>query len=255
MKVLILEDEIPAYEKLLAHVETEIDNVELLGWGRSVAEAEHFIKKHKEDIHVIFSDIELLDGLSFEVFEKMDVQCPVIFCTAFDRYLLKAFQTNGIAYILKPYDKAQFKDAVDKYRALFGTGESNVEKKTISELKDIVTEGRPEYKKRFSVKKKSGIKLLPVDEIMAFQANGDFSFAIDGKGERHVVNYPIGEIEQKINPHHFFRINRSEIVAINYIEKLEPYFKNRLAIKLKVLKDPLYTSSSKTKDFRVWLEQ
>ncbi len=255
MKILVLEDEIPAYEKLLKHIEAELPDAQIIGWGRSNAEAEHFIKKSLSEIQVIFSDIELLDGLSFEVFEKYDVQCPIIFCTAFDRYLLKAFQSNGIAYILKPYDTKQFKDAIGKFRSLFGQGESNVQKNTISELKNILLEERRDYKKRFSIKKKSGIKLLSVSDIVAFEANGDFSLAYDQTGDRHIVNYPIGEIETKVNPHHFFRINRSEMVAINYIESLEPYFKNRLAIKLKNIADPKYTSSSKTKEFRIWLEQ
>ena len=254
MKILILEDEIPAYEKLLSHIENELPDTKVLGWGRSLAEAEHFVKKHKDSIDVIFSDIQLLDGLSFDVFEKYDVSCPIIFCTAFDTYLLKAFQSNGIAYILKPYDALQFNEAIEKYRSLFGGGESNVEKDTLTELKNILLVDKPEYKKRFSIKKKGGIKLLSIDNISFFEASGDFCLAYDSSGGKHIVNYSLGDIESKVDPKLFFRINRSEILGIDHIENIEPYFKNRLSIKIKQLSELKHTSSAKTKAFRSWLE-
>jgi len=254
MNVLVLEDEIPAYEKLLSHIERELPDSKILGWGRSVAEAEHFVVKHKKNIDVIFSDIQLLDGISFDVFEKYEVSCPIIFCTAFDTYLLKAFQTNGIAYVLKPYDDVQFNEAILKYKSLFGAGKSNVKKDTLTELKNILLVDKPEYKKRFSVKKKDGIKLLTIDSISFFEASGDFTFAYDQNGDKHVVNYSIGDIESKVDPKRFFRVNRSEMVSVDHIEKIEPYFKNRLSIKIKQLSELKHTSSAKTKASRSWLE-
>jgi len=254
MKILIFEDEIPAYEKLLGHIEKELPKATILGWGRSLKEVKHFLEKHK-DVDVIFSDIELLDGVSFDVFEKIKVNCPIIFCTAFDQYLFQAFKTNGIAYLLKPYTDENFRESIEKYRSLFGSPQEVIDQDVISELKLILHDDKKQYKKRFSVKKKGGIKLLNIENIGSFEASGDFSFAHDTSKEKHIVNYSIGEIESKIDPRQYFRINRSEIVNIDCIDKIEPYFKNRLAIILKHLPEPLYTSSTKTKEFRIWLDK
>jgi len=206
------------------------------------------------DIQLIFSDIELLDGHSLSIFQDIKVQCPIIFCTAFDQYVLEAFKTNGIAYLLKPYDQPKFKEAILKYKTLFDTEQQGaIDPAILQDLKNIKESKK--YKQRFTVKKKGGIKLINTSDIAAFIANGDFSFAMDNKGEKHVVNYALGSIESKINPDHFFRINRSEIIHINCIEKIEPYFKNRLAIKMKGVAEVVHTSTAKTPDFRNWIDR
>lgn len=253
MKVLIFEDEIPAYEKLAVFVETHLPKAQIVGWGRSINEAKRLLSKN-ENIDLIFSDIELLDGNSFSIYETIKVQCPIIFSTAFDQYVLKAFQTNGIAYLLKPYDDAKFVEAVKKYETLFATNtNTNINPSTIEELKMIV-ENR-NHKKRFTVKKKEGIKLISTSNIALFQASGDFSFAYDVSKAKHVINYSLGDIQQKVDPGKFYRINRSEMINIDHIEKIEPYFKNRLAIKLVGFEETVHTSSAKTPEFRMWLER
>ncbi len=254
MKILIFEDEIPAYEKLRAHIENTLPNAEYLGWARSIHEAKLLLNKHQQ-IDLIFSDIELLDGKSLSVFEEIKVNCPIIFCTAFDQYLLQAFKTNGIAYLLKPYDKTSFDEALGKYKSLFKTSKKKLDPGLISELKLILESERESYKTRFSIKKKGGIKLLSVNDIICIQANGDFCFANDVKREKHIINSSLSLVENKLNPKQFFRINRSEIINIDCIEKIEASFKNKLAIKMKAFDETLYTSSSKTKSFRAWLDK
>lgn len=253
IRIIIIEDELPAYKKLESYVQAHVQEAEIVAWGRSVEESIEIIN-HANDIDLIISDIELLDGNSFEIFEKTKVKCPIIFCTAFDKYLFKAFQTNGIAYVLKPYDEDNFKEAVAKYSNLFKTQHKNpIEENVLSELKSLLA--TKAYKKRFSVKKKDGIKLLATEDIVSFIANGDFSFAYDTHKKKHVINYPLGQIENKVNPDQFFRINRSEIINIDFIEKIEPHFKNRLSIKMQTIEGPLRTSSNKTSEFRGWLEK
>lgn len=251
MKVLIFEDEIPAYEKLLDYIHRYLSSCTVLGWGRSVMEAKHFLEKHP-DVDLIFSDIQLLDGTSFLIFEEIQVTCPIIFCTAFDQYVLQAFQTNGIAYLMKPYDEHKFKEAIDKYKLLFDSN-GGIKTETITELKQMMS--AKNYKQRFSIKRKDGIKLMNVDDIVGFQANGDFSFAFDKKGAKHVVNFSLGDIESKVDPARFYRINRSEVISIDFIEKIEPYFKNRLSIKLVGREEVIHTSTAKTPDFREWIER
>ena len=238
----------------LIYLNKALPDSTVLGWGRSTIEVEHFLNKYP-DVDLVFSDIKLMDGLSFEVFERIEVKCPIIFCTAYDEFLFQAFQTNGIAYLLKPYTEENFNDALGKYKSLFGTKQKVIDKNVISELKNILQEEHKSYKQRFSIKKKTGIKLLSADKIVLFEASGDFSFAYDKDGEKHIVNYSIGDIENRVDPSIFFRINRSEIISIDYIEKIEPYFKNRLAIKIDAIKNIRHTSSGKTKDFRKWLDE
>lgn len=254
MNILILEDEIPAYQKLLTFIHSEIEDGKVMGWARSIEEAELFLNKNaKPDL--IFSDIELLDGISFELFEKTKVDCPIIFCTGFDQYVLRAFKTNGIAYLLKPYSIENFQEAYQKYQTLFSKKESQpIDNQILKELQHILHSDKKSYKQRFTVKKKDGIKLLDTKDIAAFEANGDFCMAIDKDGKKHALNNTLTEVEEKIDPSHFFRINRSQIINVGFLEKVEPYFKNRLALKMKFTKEAIYTSSTKTPSFRKWLE-
>lgn len=252
MKVLILEDELPAYNKIYGLINKLIKDVHILGWARTVAEAKILLENNTPDL--IFSDIELLDGLSFNLFEEVDIACPIIFCTAYDQYLFKAFQTNGIAYLLKPYDEEAFIKVYEKYRQLIGENrKSTIEKESFSEIKEALRVSQNAYKKRFSVKKNNGIKLVKVEDVVMFEAQGDFSFLHDNTAEKNIINYSLGSIESKIDPQKFFRINRSEIISINYITKMEPYSKNRLHITLSNGYKTL-SSESRTPDFRKWFE-
>lgn len=254
MKVIILEDEIPAYEKLLGLIKKNIPEVTVLGWARSIEEGKVLFEKNAQP-DLVFSDIELLDGNSFSLYETLKVECPIIFSTAFDNYLFQAFQTNGIAYLLKPYTEENFKEALGKYHTLFdGSASKKIDKNVISELKAIIEGEKIAYKQRFTIKKKTGIKILSIADVVSFEASGDFSIAYDNQSNKHVVNYSIGDIEKKINPAQFFRINRSEIINIDYVDNIEPHFKNRLTIKLAQREDVVYTSSSKTPSFRTWLD-
>ena len=254
MKILIFEDEIPAYEKLLSQIEKEIPEAHILAWARSVTDGIHFLKKHPE-IDLIFADIQLIDGTSFDVFEEITIDSPIIFCTAFDKYLLEAFQTNGIAYLLKPFDDESFASAIKKFKSLFNNKIIPIEKKVISELRMILDADKKSYKKRFTIKKKGGIKLLNVGDVPLIEANGDFCVAYDSMAAKHILNSSLRDLEEKLDPKVFFRINRSEIVNIEHIESINSYFKNKLLIKLKKLGHMVYTSSAKTKDFRQWLDQ
>ena len=254
MKILILEDEIPAYKKLMFYVEQVFAGETLHhDWGRSNSEGKKLIEENNYDI--ILSDIQLLDGISFDLFEEVNVNCPIIFCSAHDEYLFKAFNTNGIAYILKPYTKLDFNLAIYKYQKLFQKGSYNeLNNKTIIQLKTALKEEDSSFKKRFVVKKANGIKLLNVTDIVFIEAAGDFCIATDFLGKRHNVSKTLSGMLKELNPVKFFKINRSEIVSIEAIENIESHFKNRLLITVKGCKEKVMTSSSTTADFRKWIE-
>jgi DNA-binding LytR/AlgR family response regulator len=254
MRILILEDEIPAYEKLLANLETYFEETFQHDWSRSVEKSRELLETQTYDF--ILSDIQLLDGISFDVFNAVKIDCPIIFCSAHDKYLFEAFRTNGIAYILKPYTQDDIRQALDKFKSFFKTESYQpIHNDTISLLKTALKQEETNYKKRFVIKKSKGIQLLNVSDISLIEASGDFCMAMDASGKKFPISHNLGTIQQMLNPLKFFRINRSQIAHIEYIENIESHFKNRLLIQLTGIKEKVMTSSSTTSDFRKWLEQ
>lgn len=253
MNILILEDEIPAYQKLISYLKETFGNNFSHDLARSNADGKKLISINNYDF--ILSDIQLLDGISFDLFDDVKIDCPIIFCSAHDEYLFKAFNTNGIAYILKPYSKSDFTKAIKKYQSLFNQGNyDNLNSNTLSNLKSALKEENTSFKKRFVIKKASGIQLLNVIDINMIEAAGDFCIATDKDGKRHSISQTLGNIYQQLNPDKFFKINRSEIVCIDAIKNIESHFKNRLLITIHNRKEKIMTSSSSTSDFRKWLE-
>jgi DNA-binding LytR/AlgR family response regulator len=252
MNILILEDETLAYQKLMNCLHTFFNEDIDCHWSRSNEGGEKLLNQNTYDF--ILSDIQLLDGVSFDLFDKVTINCPIIFCSAYNEYLFEAFKSNGIAYILKPYSQIDFNKALEKYQSLFQQDNYNIlNHSEIKFLKLALKEGAESYKKRFTIKKQKGIQLLNVSSISIINASGDFCIAIDDKGQEHIISQNIGAIEKQLNPREFYRINRSEIIHIDYIDKIEYYFKNRLLIKMKTSKEKVITSSSKTSEFRKWL--
>ncbi|MFH6602809.1 LytR/AlgR family response regulator transcription factor [Maribacter algicola] len=251
MNVLILEDETPAHKKLVSYLSDFFDESFTMDSSRTVKEGTALLKRNAYDL--ILSDIKLLDGSSFEVFEKAETATPIIFCTAYDEHLLQAFQTNGIAYILKPYLKEDFDKALKKFLDLFEP--KTLEKDIFKKLNNVLEHRNENYKKRFAIKKREGIKLLNTTDISLIQANGDFCKVIGSDGQLHSITQNIGSVIKELNPKHFYKINRSQIVNIGHIENIESYAKNRLALKIRGFEEHAITSSSITKGFRNWLEQ
>ena len=251
--ILIIEDEIPAYQKLVNSLNDVFTNTYSHHWARSIEDGKEFLRHNTYNF--ILSDIQLLDGLSFDLFDVIKPNCPIIFCSAHDEYLFQAFNTNGIAYILKPFTEEDFKKAIQKYQDLFSKGEyKELNSDTISHLKSALQEEHVNYKKRFVIKKSKGIQLLNVSDITLITASGDFCLAYDLKGKRHPISQSLSAIFQQLHPKKFFKINRSEIVSIDAIENIESHFKNRLLISVSGVKEKVMTSTSTTSHFRKWLE-
>ncbi len=253
-RILILEDETPAYHKLIGILESIIGDSFYHDWAKSKSETKHFLLSSKP-YDLIVADIQLRDGLSFEVFSEITIECPIIFCTAYNDYLLDAFNTNGIAYVLKPYSEEQLQKAIEKYQTLFSISKQPaINKEILASLEEALQTDR-KYKIRFVIKKQNkSIHLLPTNEVSIIEANGDFSKIYSKNGQLFIYSENIGSIVQKLNPKEFFRINRSVIVQLSGIEKIEPHFKNRLILKIKGYPEQVITSSNITAEFRKWLE-
>lgn len=250
MNILIIEDETPAFKKLVAYVTESLQSDFEYTHTRSVKESVVHLKKTSYDL--ILSDIKIIGGMSFDVFNTIKIVTPIIFCTAYDEHLLHAFQSNGIAYVLKPYTKQDIDDALKKYRSLFQ--ERFIEKNFFQQFKTLISE-KDNYKKRFAIKKPEGITLVNTENVCYIEACGDFCKLKDSDGRLHSFSRSIGVLSNDLNPEHFFRINRSYLINVDFIEKITPYSKNRLSIKVKGLSTSLITSTASTKDFRKWIDR
>lgn len=281
MKILIIEDELPARKKLKRFIQEQStlhqQEVEIIGEIDRVETAIEFLNDHQPDL--IFSDIELLDGLAIEIFKVREVNCPVIFTTAYHQYWMEALEGNGIDYLLKPISMERFEKAWLKYMKFSfrlpspdqeatvlmpqenqGVQEDknfdNVHQKLLrlaSALEERL--GVPSFKKRLTIQNHQGIYFLETDRISFFQAHEGVIYAYDETGKKHLLNVSsLKEIEDQINPQDFFRINRGELVGKTHIQRVERYNKNTLAIQLKGHSEWLKTSQNATSQFNDWLK-
>ncbi|MEJ5048475.1 LytTR family DNA-binding domain-containing protein [Chryseobacterium culicis] len=254
IKVVIIEDEIPARNKLKRFISELEKPVEIVSEISTVEEAIAFLKNSAVDL--IFSDIELLDGNAFEIYDQVNISCPVIFTTAYDSFWMNAFESNGIEYLLKPFSQSRFQKAWDKF-ILLGNTASEPED-VLVKLQQMLNNSPVEknYKKRFSVSSHQGIYFINTEDITFFEAEEGIVFAFDTAGKKHVLNEStLKEIETQLNASDFFRINRSALVQKKYIERIERYNKNTLSAQIKGQKDHLITSQSNTSAFRKWIEE
>ncbi|WP_299180184.1 LytTR family DNA-binding domain-containing protein [uncultured Aquimarina sp.] len=251
MTILIIEDEKPAYKKLLSYLVNYLGDNFTHTYVRSVNEGVEALT-NSNVFDLIFADIKILKGTSFDIFSQVTFSTPIIFCTAYNEHLFKAFQTNGIAYVLKPYSQEELNEAIKKFETLFNTKPYN--KDIFNDFKLLLESKENVYKKRFAVKKKDDIKLIDVETICFIEVFGDLCKLHDTKGMFHTISKNLGAVYNELNPNQFFKINRSQIVNINFIESISPHSKNRLYLKISNIKDLVVTSTSTTKAFRIWLE-
>ena len=258
MNILILEDEEPAARQL-TQLLAQAGHATAPPVLRSVAKALVWFQANPLP-DLILSDIELLDGNVFSLYEQVAITCPIIFTTAYDQYLLAAFRGNGIAYLLKPFTLEQLQAALAKYERLRTSpvpppAAPSLPPDVMRELTQALRQhSQPTYKQRFSVRMRNGLYLLQTADIAYLQADEGITFAVDGVGVRYPLSGTLTELERQLDPSRFGRLNRSELVNIAFIERAEPYFNNRLAVKLRAPNAILITSAAQTPEFRRWLE-
>lgn len=205
---------------------------------------------------MILSDIELLDGNAFEIYNQVSVNCPIIFTTAYNQYLMDAFESNGISYLLKPFTLDRFLQAWKKFTTLRTQNSQEKEfLRTLHQLVQQTSSKEKQYKSRFSVSSHKGTYFLEVAKIAYFSSEEGVVFAIDTLGKRHMLTVgSLKELEVVLDPMLFFRINRSEVVHKNQVERIERYTKNSLAVWIQGHDKFLLTSQSNTAPFKDWLE-
>ena len=249
LKTIIIEDEKPSARRLNRMVDDlEISNQALL---HSVEEAIAWFKTN-EHPDLIFLDIQLSDGLSFEVFEEIEINSAIIFTTAYDTYALKAFKLNSIDYLLKPIDKDELRIALNKFKDVHQKG-SIINIETIHQL--ISQQKEPIYKTRFSVKIGQHLKLIEVNSISCFYSENKSTLVHTSENRSYVLDTNLDQLESELNPEQFFRVSRKFIIHIKTIRDIISYTNSRLEIKLKPeLKDQsIIVSRERVKAFKEWL--
>lgn len=249
MRCIVIEDEKVAAERLVRLIKNYDPSAEILACLQSVNKAVQWFNNNQPP-DLIFMDIQLSDGISFEIFERTIVKSPVIFTTAYDEYALKAFKVNSIDYLLKPVDQAELNNAIDKFKA----------NKTVAEIPaqvfdTILHSLTSKYKNKFVVKVGEHIKVFSVEEVQCFYSMEKCCFLQNDAGRDYAINYSLDQLEDLLDPAKFFRINRSYIISSSSIADIINYSNSRLQIRLHTNKsDDLIVSREKVQQFKNWLE-
>jgi len=254
MKVLIVEDEELAAERLAQLIREIEPDVEISGPLDTVTSTvAHLNAKPVYDL--IFLDIQLADGKSFTIFEACQIVIPVIFTTAYDEYALQAFELNSIDYLLKPVNRGKLKLSLEKFRKLkeyYGTENPNGQ--LYEMIRELIMPGPPAYKNRFLISKGDSMIPVKVGEIACFYAEDKEVFLLTHDNKRHIIPYSIEELSFKLDPKNFFRVNRQFILSTDAIRKVHNYFNFKL--KVEIVPDPklaIVVSRAKTAAFKSWM--
>lgn len=251
IKVLIIEDEEAASRRLNKLIAELMPEATIAGTIVSIASAVQWLKQNGQP-DLMFADIHLADGSSFEIFKLIKVECPIIFITAYDQYALQAFQTNSVHYLLKPIKKDDLQNAIERFRKIYAAPQ----KPSIDFEKVLSMIKQPEanYKERFIIRFGEHIKTIETGDIAWFYTENKANFAVLKDGKRYPIDHNLDELESMINPKQFFRINRQFIISYGSIAEMVSYSKSRVFIKLNPpSKIETIVSTERSASFKSWL--
>ena len=251
MKVLIIEDEKPAARRLYRMLaELNIDVEQML---HSVEESLNWLQNNTHP-DLIFLDIQLSDGLSFEIFEEIEVKSAIIFTTAYDEYALKAFKLNSIDYLLKPIDDDELEIAVNQFK-MQQPQQSDVQVNLEDIRKLLVNPVDRKFKKRLSIKVGQHIKIIHIDEVECFYSENKSTYIHTKENRNYLLDNSLENWQEQLDPEHFFRANRTFIVHINAIKDIIAYSNSRLKLILHSYKEQeIIVSRERVKDFKNWID-
>jgi len=252
MRVIIIEDEIPAANRLAKMLQAITDEMEIVKRIDSVEGAVKFLAL-AENIDLIFMDIQLADGLSFDIFQQTQVKAPVIFTTAFDQYTLKAFKVNSIDYLLKPIDEKELEQAVEKYRQLYDKKENGFSEKMIKLVQEMNT---ARFKERLLIKRGQQLSYLKTEATAYCYADGKLCYAVDFSGNKYLLESNLSQLEEQLQPNKFYRINRQLLVNVDAINKVHTWLGGRLKLELlPATSSDTVVSRERVNGFKEWLGQ
>lgn len=253
MRVIIIEDEKPAAEKLKRLIFQYDANIEIIKILTSVKHSTKWFTENPDSIDLVFADIQLQDGLSLEIFTQVIINKPVIFTTAFNEYAIEAFKHNSIDYILKPIKFEALKKSMEKLKTIGSILPGNKNSTEIPELQQLLSKIQKNYKTRFMVKVGEHIKSITTDKIAMFYAEGRTVFLFTKSGRKFIIDYKLEDLEEILAPEDFFRVSRSFIVNIEAIKDVIVFSGTRFKIDLIVDFDKdIIVSRDKSPMFKIW---
>ena len=254
MNVIIVEDEIPAAEKLERYLEKYSSEMQVLARLQTVKDTVHWLREHQDKIDLIFMDIQLSDGLSFQIFQQVPVRKPVIFTTAYNEFALDAFKVNTIDYLLKPITFTDLAASLNKLLAM--REQFMLKNEGVIKMQEALTnETFRSYKSRFMVKLGEHIRSITVDQISVFYAEGRDVYLVTSQGKKFIIDYTLESLEDILDPTLFFRLNRTFILNINAIKDVFVYTNSRLKIILhNDLGKEIIVSREKVNEFKEWFD-
>jgi two-component system LytT family response regulator len=251
MKVIIIEDEKPAAEKLQKALQKCEGGIEVSAVLGNVADAVNWLQQHAAP-ELIFMDIELTDGLSFRIFEKATVNCPVVFITAYDEYWQEAFEHNSIDYLLKPVKQDKLEAALKKYGKLKQFFSVNYQSL-------LNWQSQPQaggFKKRFLVKRGADYISIKTGDIAYFYATHKLVCLVDSKAQKFILDQSLTDIEGQVDPAAFYRVNRKYLVNMSAIRRIKSYPKSKLLLEVEpVIPEEIVISQENVAAFKQWMGQ
>jgi DNA-binding LytR/AlgR family response regulator len=250
MKILIIEDEKPAATRLSKLLEGHFPSAEVIGQLDTVNRAVRWFKENPAP-DLIFCDIQLADGISFEIFEQAKVSSPIVFTTAFDQYAIRAFQVNAIDYLLKPIDPKEVERAVEKFKSR--SIQPNLD---LNLLKNLIQTPSKSFKSRFLVRFGEKIQSVPVEDIAFFFSEERVTFLQTLTGKKYVLDSTLEQVEAQVDPAVFFRLNRKYLSQVEAVEEILSYSNSRLKVKLRNCQDQdILVSREKVAELKAWLDR
>ncbi|MBT3207422.1 MAG: response regulator transcription factor [Bacteroidetes bacterium] len=255
MKVLIIEDEKPAAEKLEMLLQKYNPDIEVLAKISTVQKTIEWFKNSKIKPELLFLDIHLADGLCFEIFRKININTPAIFVTAYNEYAIEAFKLNSIDYLLKPITYESLYSSLEKLKSMRENLTPVKQRLQFEELGLALSQFQKNFKNRFLIKIGEHIRSVKVEDISMFHAEGRIVYLITKGKKRYIVDYILEDLEEILDPAMFFRVNRSFVININSISDVLVFSKSRLKIKLlQEFEKEIIVSRDKVSNLKIWLD-
>ena len=251
MKILIIEDESRAANHLVRELKKVAPQVEVLDKLESVEESVEWLTQNPAP-DLIFSDIQLADGLSFEIYAQVELSCPIIFTTAYDQYAIEAFRTNGVDYLLKPVAADRIQEALDKVSRL----KPQVSLHDLAQLMQQSRSPKKKFKSRFLIKVGDEIKSIPTANARAFFSLAKATYLFTDAGRRYVLDYSMDQVEEQLDPTEWFRINRKYIIRFQSWSNIYAWTNSRMKLVLPGIDDQeIIVARDRVPAFKEWLDR
>lgn len=255
MEACIIEDEVEAAERLTSLIGECDPAIKIVQRIDSVQDLIIYFQSGKQP-DVVFMDIQLADGKSFEIFDKVSIECPIIFTTAFDQYTLQAFKQYSIDYLLKPIQQNELHAAIEKLRKIYHPG-TRLTDSDIRALKEIIGSAGNRFKQRLLIKSGNKLQYKPTQSVAYFFADGKNAYLV-GKGDskKALIDHTLEELEDILNPEHFFRISRRHIVNFDAVYEVKGLISSKIEVRLnQPCEHELIVSRERVHEFKMWLDR